>query len=422
MLKVLDVMVLVALALAFVRPYRGASWFGRIERGLRSVARRRWQAIYVAACFPLIVRALMLPWYPPPPPQIHDEFSYLLQADTFAHGRVTNPTPAFWEHFETEYTLFQPSYASQYQPAQGLILAAGQLLFHHPWWGVWLSVGLMCGVFCWALGYVVPPAWALTGALGAALQTGIFGLWMNSYFGGAVAAAAGALVLGSLARMKRTGRAASSGALCALGIVLLFASRPVEGVIWSGVACAWVLVETFRRRAVEGEGEATEELVGLAQGRSFRESAFMRESWPGHRDGRDYFGSPEFGAVGREAPHNYRKALAPFLLIFLTGAAGLAWYNWRVTGNPFDPPYLAYRRIYGTPQPYWWQPPLHVERFRYPELRNNYLNQLHLYEDRYSLAEMADAERSRLSNFWRFFVGPFFSPALIFLFYLRRDR
>src|SRR5207244_6024196 len=70
---------------------------------------------------------------------------------------------------------------------------------------------------------------------------------------------------------------------------------------------------------------------------------------------------------------NCRKAVAAFVLVFMAGAAALAWYNWRVTGNPLDPPYLAYRRVYGTPQPFLWQPPLRLANFRYPELRENYL-------------------------------------------------
>jgi len=109
-------------------------------------------------------------------------------------------------------------------------------------------------------------------------------------------------------------------------------------------------------------------------------------------------------------------------VVFLCGAALLAWYNWRITGNPADPPYLAYQRIYGTPQPYWWQSPVRVIGFRFPEIRDNYLNQLRLYEERNSPAAMLHAEQVRLSNFWRFFVGPFVTPALIFLPWVLRDR
>ncbi len=137
---------------------------------------------------------LLLPLFPIPKPYVHDEFSYLLMADTFAHGRVANPVPPEWKHFEAEYVLLQPSYASQYQPGQGVALAVGQLVTGQPWWGVWASVGLMCGILYWALGGILPRGWALFGACAAAVQFGIFGFWMNSYFGGAVTACGGALV------------------------------------------------------------------------------------------------------------------------------------------------------------------------------------------------------------------------------------
>lgn len=192
----------IAILIAFLKPHWGLRVFNAVESKLRRVAARPVLPIILVALFPMVVRLVMLPWFPPPPPQVHDEFSYLLQADTFAHGRLANPVPPYWEHFETEYVLFNPTYASQYQPAQGLVLALGEVVFRHPWWGVWLSIGLMCGTLFWALRYVIPPVWAMFGAIISALQFGIFGIWMNSYFGGAVAATAGALVLGSLVRIK----------------------------------------------------------------------------------------------------------------------------------------------------------------------------------------------------------------------------
>ncbi len=379
LLKVCAWMTVLAIVIALARPGLMAKFFGRVEKCFGALARKPRYAIAAAALFPMLARLAILPWYPPPNPIVHDEFSYLLQADTFAHGRVVNPTPPNWKHFETEYTLLRPAYASQYQPGQGLTLAAGQLIFGHPWWGVWMDVGLMCGAICWALGFILPRHWALFGALVASLQFGIFGIWMNSYFGGAVSATAGALVFGSLASLN-TGRYALQNRIlwerramiCGLGIMLLFATRPVEGVIATVVA----IVYTWSRLRK----------MNLPTGIVLRRIAF------------------------------------PFTAVFVCGAAMLAWYNWRVTGNPAVPPYLAYRNIYGTPQPYWWQAPFTISHFDFPEIRDNYLNQLRLYRERYSLAAMVSAERDRLENFWRFFVGPFLTPALIFLAVVFRDR
>lgn len=372
LIKVLEIMVAIAVGLALVRPRFASTFFAAVEARFRSLAARRRNAILAAAIFPMIARAIMLPWYPPPKPVVHDEFSYLLQGDTFAHGRLANPTPPYWQHFQTEYTLLTPVYASQYQPAQGLILAAGELIAGHAWWGVWLSVGIMCGSLCWALGFVMPASWALFGAFIAALQFGIFGLWMNSYFGGALSATAGALIFGALASLKDLTHARRAALLCAFAILLLLATRPFEAIIWS-VAAVVYSVWTLRKR---------------------------RPGWS----------------------FTWRKIILPFSVMFMAGVVALSFYNWRITGNPLDPPYLAYRRIYGTPQPFWWQPPVVVSSFDYPELRDNYLNQVRLYQARYSLKSILLAEQDRLRNFWRFFIGPFLTPALVFLAALLKDR
>jgi hypothetical protein len=356
----LEVFAELALVVALLRPRTGRRVFIPLEGAFARFAARRGPAIAAAALFPMLLRPLLLPVFPMPQPRVHDEFSYLLLGDTLAHGRLSNPTPPYWQHFETEYELVQPTYASQYEPAQGVVLALGKILLGNAWWGVWMSVGLMCGALCWALGGLLPPRWALFGSLLAALQFGVFGFWMNSYFGGAVSAAGGALIFGALTRRLTPGMSA----VAATGLLVVLASRPVEGFIWLFVVIVMV--------------------------------------------------------ASRRAPRASVLALTALLVLGLTG---LAWYNVRVTGKPLESPYQLYRSLYGTPQSYWWQPPAIVTHFDHPQLAANYLDQLRYWERRYSAAALWDSTWHRLRDFWRFFVGPFLTPAALFaLLAIRRRR
>ena len=348
----LELVAALTLLLGWLAPRTGRRFFRDCDGAFAWLARKPLRAIGAAALFPLIVRALLLPVYPIPQPRVHDEFSYMLLGDTLAHGRLANPTPPYWKHFETEYELLRPTYASQYQPAQGVALAAGQIVAGKAWWGVWLSVGCMCGALCWGLASILSWRWALFGSLIAALQFGIYGFWMNSYFGGAIPALGGALVFGALTRRK-TIRTALLGAA---GLIILLGSRPLEGLLWLGV----VLVFELRKKQP-----------------------------------------------------SYRPVLA-FALLLLAGVGGLAYYNSEVTGNPAEPPYALYRQAYGTPQSYWWQAPVIVAHFDSPELEANYRNQLRYWERRYSATALWDSTWRRLRDFWRFFIGPFLTPAFLF--------
>jgi len=226
------------------RAQRSRQW-ARLVKRYQYLARREMLACAVILALTLGIRAALLPWMPVPHPAIHDEFSYLLAADTYAHGRLTNPPHPFWQHFETFQELSQPTYASKYQPLQGLVLAVGQKVFHEPWAGVYLSTGLMCMSLCWMLqGWIAPEA-ALVGALCAVLRVGVLSYWMNSYLAGSVPAIGGTLAMGAVARIWRS-RQFGHSITWAAGLSMLALSRPYDAAI-VGCGTAALLLWLLRK-------------------------------------------------------------------------------------------------------------------------------------------------------------------------------
>jgi len=267
----------------------------RFERGLSSLARRRTLSWVGLGALVLVVRAMLLPVWPIPMPSVYDEFSYILQADTFAHGRLANPAHPLWQFFESTYILQQPTYASRFPPAQGLAMAIGQVIFGHPWFGVWLSAGVLAAALCWALQGWLPPGWALLAAF-IGLDLCLFSYWMNSYWGGAVTAIGGALVTGAWVRITRAKRWRYAWVF-GVGAVIVVLARPFEGLL--------LLVPA---------------LITLGM-----------------------------------ANHTARV----WLPIVLTGVAGASWFaydNYRVTGHPLRLPYRQYYEQYEIVPPFSLMP------------------------------------------------------------------
>ena len=175
---------LVILTLALVWPGYGGRWFRRGEGLLSRFARSQWACLGLAVGLFLFSCGLaLLMWLPAP--MVHDEFSYLLQADTFAHGRLANPPHLLWRFFENFHIIQHPTYASKYPPGQGLFLALGQVL-SNPIEGVWISTALAGAAVFWMLSALFPKPWALAGALLAILSPQVFA-WNWCYWGGSVA-------------------------------------------------------------------------------------------------------------------------------------------------------------------------------------------------------------------------------------------
>jgi len=313
----------IVFAASFAWPRLGSIWFSGIERGFGRLARRKGLAVAVVGLTALLLRLAILPLVPIPYPFSTDDFSFLLAADTFAHGRLTNPTPAMWTHFESIHITMQPTYMSMYFPAQGLVMAAGKLLFGQPWFGILISCALMCAAICWMLQAWLPPAWALLGGVLAILRLGLFSYWINTYSGGgAIAALGGALVLGALPRLLKTARF-RYGMLMAVGIVLLAGTRPYEGLL----VCLPVLAVLGRWMFFEKNRPSTAVLM--------------------------------------------RRAALPLALILAAGA-WMAYYDYRAFGSPFIPPYAIARSTYAVAPYYIWQQVHPMPGYRHEEMRRFY--------------------------------------------------
>lgn len=364
--------VLLAFSLIWLSPAgtRAAHAFRGI---LQSFARKRSAAAFSIAAAVMLLRVALLPVWKIPVPSVPDEFSHLLVGDTLASGRLTNPPHPMWVHFETAYELMWPTYASAYPPAQGVFLAAGEAITGRPWWGVWLSAGLMSAAFCWMFQQWLPPLWAMAAGIWAAFQLGLLSYWMNSYWGGAVSAMGGALVIGAAGQLRH-GLTGKRTAVLAAGMAILGLSRPYEGAVLALAASVWVAIDILKRR-----------------------------KWP--------------------PLHALLPAILPGVAVLAVFAAALGYYCWRVTGSPLELPQAAYIKQYAVTKAFVWQKAPAVEPdFHHPVLAAEMRSFL-LEQQQYDSPAAAI-----LWTLWKavrigtFYLGPLLLIPLVMLPWLWRGR
>jgi hypothetical protein len=326
--------VAILLVLAFSVPRLGSRLFQGAESAFEHIAQRGFSIILVGLVS-LIMSITLSLLLGIPQPSVHDEFSYLLAADTFAHGRLSNPTHPMWVHFESIHIIQQPTYASKYQPGQGLMLAAGQVFAGLPIVGVWIGTALACMAICWMLMAWLPPSWALLGGLLAAIHPMTL-QWSWSYWGGALAMGGGALVLGGFRRIIERKRP-QDALLMGLGMAILANSRPYEGFVLSLMLMTALL------------------------------------AWMVSRDGPSVRVS-----LGR--------IVLPLLIVLTLTAGAMGFYNRQVTGNALRLPYLVDVATYGIAPVFLWQSVRPEPIYRHKAIRDFHILELDPYTRQRTIA------------------------------------
>lgn len=297
---------IVGAALVWTTQLRRLAWRSWLDRCSRTALSRMGLAAVATMIVALLVQTLA-----PAPPEIHDEFSNLLLADTLVSGRLSNPTHPLWRHFETFHVLQQPTYASKYPPAMGIALAVGRLLSGSAAIGVCLLHAAAAAAMVWMLEAWTTRRWALCGGLLFALLAPIQVEWARSFMGSGAAVLGACLVLGAAQRLLPRGVRREprmlDGSLLGLGLVILANSRPFEGFVFGLVTCVW---------------------LGLAWVRDSQRSSLRQAARP---------------AGG-------------LLFVLAAGAAALLLYCQAVTGDWTRLPYAEYQAQYGLSPLFVWQP------------------------------------------------------------------
>ena len=329
--------------------------FDRFENFVSTISARPYLSAVLIVGAATCARLALSPLLGTPQPFVADEISLMLQARTYLGGHLANHVRLLPD-FESAFVLLSPTYASMYPVLKSLPLFVGLWLGIGAWGGVLLSMVALTLAVYWMAREWIDAKYAFIAALIVIIRFGLFSFWVNSYWGGALTALGGVLLLGGF---KAVGSRPSllNGALVGLGVVFLMTTRPYEGMFFAfpfGVAL----------------------IVRLAR------------------------------STARERKSAIPAGVAAAILV-AAGFGLTAVHDQAVTGDWKISPYVLYRRTAGQ------VPFLLVQSFtpqsegkvRYALARTNNDYEASIYNRRETWSGILSAETFRLRNYWNFYVG-----------------
>ncbi len=192
---------------------------------------------------------------------VHDESAYLLQAQLFAKGRFTAPTPPLYHFFEQLYVNLVPAISSKYPPGTSLLIAPGMRIGQP---GIPVVVanalsgalvfmlarrfgGVVVGMLTWALWVTSFPVLYFHAMYLSEVPTSV--AWLATWWG--------------IARWRTSGRKRDL-AIAALAIAYCGITRPLTAVALA-IAVGIVMLRVAARRTPQ-PGIRRGELVTLGIG------------------------------------------------------------------------------------------------------------------------------------------------------------
>jgi hypothetical protein len=198
-----------------------------------------------------------------------------------------------------------------------------------------------------------------------ALRIGILSYWMNSYWGGAIPAIGGALLLGAVPRIVLR-RQFAHGVTWAIGVAILLNSRPYDGTVLallSSVVILWKCGLSSTRLAV------------------------------------------------------------PAAAVLIPVAAFMLYFNARVTGSPWELPYQVHERQYAVANNFAWSHDSPEPVYNHAVMRA-FWTKINVDQAKQMRANLLSAYLIKLASMYGFFFCfyPLFIPALIWPYPLQTDE